>query len=566
MGNDALEESAHIHADHKIEEAMGKGEKENVIEMDVDEALEVGGPCGISQTVLQLLFMCACVTVTYHAVESYFTGNDPPWKCVSDTNDTDVVVNASTFCKINYDKVITSDSVNFYERCKLKRQEWEYSTDKDYSFVTEFDLICGKTAIAAFVSGSLFLGGLLGCMITGIIADKYGRKLVMIVSQALVIASSIGCSYAADVWQLTGARMILGGAQMACYAVGYTAILEFVAPSYRTVSGMMYQMMFCLSQLFIDLVAYYHREWRSLQFYSSFACALPLLFCFLSPNSPRWLTSKGKHLKAKNVLETIAKYNGNPLPAFQIKSQHVTENDSYTYLHLFKSWKLFLTTSVLSYIWITCALLYFAIALESSNLGGNIYQAFGLTAIADLPSYFTALLACNMLGRKKTVLGSTFFAGVFIGCAALVPQSYEYKYVVNIVLVMIAKFFTTSAFNGLFLWTFEIYPTVLRSQGSSYCVAWERFGAVCAPFLISVLQSINYILPYIIMCFAGVSCSLIGLVLPETNDCPTRETYQDFFDNSRTVFKTGNAEIEVSQVGCDNESLDKIEDVDNTVV
>merc|ERR1711936_952945 len=121
-----------------------------------------------------------------------------------------------------------------------------------------------------------------------------------------------------------------------------------------------------------------------------------------------------------------------------------------------------------------------------------------------MPSYFAALFACSYFGRKKTVLGALLFAGIFIGSVALVPQSYAHKYIINITLSMIAKFFTTNAFNGIFLWTFEIYPTVLRSQGSSYCIAWERFGAFCAPFMISMLQRVNYCLPYILMCVCGV--------------------------------------------------------------
>ena len=578
-----MEKNAEELKKEEVIKHLAEDEKNELVIMDVDEALEVGGPCGKAQTILQLLFMSACVTVTYHAVEGYFTGNNPSWRCTTRAINGTLTVSAghvtnssyrhvanmSSFCTKNYDKIIHSGSVDYYRRCELERSEWEYLTDRRYSYVTEFDLVCDRAVVAAFASGSLYLGGQMGCILTGIIADKYGRKIVMIVSQTFVIIASILCSYAANIWQLTAARIVLGGAQMACYSVGYTAVLEFIAPSYRTASGMMYQMMFCVSQLFIDIVAYYQREWRSLQFYSSFACALSLALFLATPNTPRWLTSKGRDQKAKKVLDIIAMYNGNQLPAYDLKSQSVTKKDNFTYFHLFMTWKMFITTSALSYIWITCALLYFAIALESSSLGGDMYQAFGLTATADLPSYFVALFACNYLGRKRTVLGAIFCAGIFIGSASLVPQTYENKYIVNVTLAMLAKFCTTTAFNGIFLWTFEIYPTVLRSQGSSYCVAWERFGAFVAPFLISVLQSVSYILPNLIMCICALSCAGFGLVLPETIDFPTRESYEDFFKepvniSEDDIEKNGGVRLNEQVRGCDNRGLDDIvESVNN---
>ena len=79
-----------------------------------------------------------------------------------------------------------------------------------------------------------------------------------------------------------------------------------------------------------------------------------------------------------------------------------------------------------------------------------MYQAFAFTCVADMPSYFVALFSCSYIGRKKTVLGSLLLAGTFVGGLALVPQTFTYKYVINIALSMIAKFFTTNAFNGIF--------------------------------------------------------------------------------------------------------------------
>ena len=340
---------------------------------------------------------------------------------------------------------------------------------------------------------------------------------------------SLLCSYTADLVQLMVARWCLGAVQMTCYSIAFIILSEFISPSYRTISANMFQLNLCLSQLVIDLSAYFERRWRYLQIHATLPALVGLLFFFMLPESPRWLLSTNKKEAAERVLEKIATFNGRPR-TIKLKgaAEEATPTKCYTYLDLFRSWDLFVQTAAQCAIWATVALVYYAIALESANLGGNMYQAFALSAAADLPSNFAAYWACNKLGRKKAVLGSLFLCGIFIGSLALVPRHESYTYHLNITLVVIAKFMVDLAFNGIFIWTFEIYPTCLRSQGWAVCVVVERVGALCVPFLTTMLQRVSHRLPFVIMAIASFGASFVGLVLPETNNMPTRETYEDF--------------------------------------
>ena len=51
-----------------------------------------------------------------------------------------------------------------------------------------------------------------------------------------------------------------------------------------------------------------------------------------------------------------------------------------------------------------------------------------------------------------------------------------------------------------------------------------------APFLVNVLQNLSYILPFIVMSAVTTATCVLALTLPETNNRPTRENYEDFFD------------------------------------
>ena len=251
-------------------------------EIDVDEALERSGPCGRFQFLTQVLFMYLVLTIGYQVVFTFFIANDPPWKCTS--NVTNIT---GHFCNHHFGEIIHSDSDYFYKRCNLHREEWTYTTKKDYSFVTEYDLVCDKASVAALASSMFYIGGLIGSVASGIVADTYGRRIVLIVSLAITIAASISCSYTIDVWQLTIVRGILGAAQMTCYSIAFIILSEFIAPSYRTISANMFQLTLCLSQLLVDFTAYFQRSWRNLQIYASIPCTLALIFflhfCLKSP-------------------------------------------------------------------------------------------------------------------------------------------------------------------------------------------------------------------------------------------------------------------------------------------
>ena len=70
-------------------------------------------------------------------------------------------------------KSIASDSDNFKKRCAMNTTEWEYTTARSYSFVTEFDLVCSKTSVAALATSAVYMGGMAGSSLAGL----WGCKL-----------------------------------------------------------------------------------------------------------------------------------------------------------------------------------------------------------------------------------------------------------------------------------------------------------------------------------------------------------------------------------------------------
>ena len=309
----------------------------------------------------------------------------------------------------------------------------------------------------------------------------------------------------------------------------------------------------CFSFFLIDLFAYYINNWRDLSRYAALPC-LPLLLivCFL-PESPRWLLD-GKNERAKQIMEKICNINFEP--TIITRSSTTSNEKKYTFADLFlKPTVLELTLSI-GALWIAIPIIYYSISLESSNLGGNMYQAFALSNMADPFAYIFSAYLCNRIGRKRASLGPLFISSIFLGLLAVIPRSLSCRYTINVTLIICARFASDIAGSVIFIWTFELFPTLLRSRGFFFCAVCDRLGLVAVPFIIRLLRKINFKLPFVIMCVLAISGSLIGLVLPETNRKPTRETYQDFF--SRPVSERFN-DNGIDNLGKESTDADNIQ-------
>merc|ERR1712013_862397 len=204
----------------------------------------------------------------------------------------------------------------------------------------------------------------------------------------------------------------------------------------------------------------------------------------------------------------------------------------YTYFDLIRGKHAAMLTLPQVFIWFTVSMAYYTIAFASSNLGGNIYQAFALTCTAEIPSKFAGFFVCTRLGRKKSCLVSLLLASAFALSTSAIPATFAHRYELNIALMMFARFFADIALQATYIWTFELFPTVLRLQGTAVCIMFERTGSFLAPFLTSVLYLVNPILPYAILMVFALWAATGGLLLPETNNQPTREEYEDIFRKS----------------------------------
>ncbi len=98
------------------------------------------------------------------------------------------------------------------------------------SIKTEFGL---STAQAGLLSSMSFIGMFLGAGISGMLADRFGRKVVFQVSMIFWGLGSVWCAYAPDATALGYARLLLGFGMGMEFPVALAIVSEFLPTANR---------------------------------------------------------------------------------------------------------------------------------------------------------------------------------------------------------------------------------------------------------------------------------------------------------------------------------------------
>lgn len=128
-------------------------------------------------------------------------------------------------------------------------------------------------------------------------------------------------------------------------------------------------------------------------------------------------------------------------------------------------------------------MVYYGISLSTSNLPGSMYLNAFLSGAVEFPGYLIVHLLLNRWGRKKLHFLTTFISGLFCTSAILLVYFAEKVQWAFILVSMLGKCFNTSAFAIIYIWTSELYPTVVRSAGVGIASMFARVATILSPFI-----------------------------------------------------------------------------------
>ncbi|XP_041663310.1 solute carrier family 22 member 5-like isoform X3 [Cheilinus undulatus] len=419
------------------------------------------------------------------------------------------------------------------ESCK---DGWTYSTEYyESTVVTEFNLVCGDLWKQPLTSLAYFLGGLSGCLVSGQISDRFGRKPVLFGAIAMLSVFSSALAFAPSWPFFTLLFYMMGVGQIASYVTLFVLGSEILVGSTRVLfSGLSLPIVYAFSMMLLPGTAYLVRNWRHL----SLIMTVPGLACMplwmLIPESPRWLVSCCRFQEAEMILRSAALKNQVEAPQVifvtaKVEKEEIQEAESYSLLDLLRAKKLRCLTLMLWLMWFSLGISYFGLSFNLSSLYGNPFLNYFLLSAVELPAYFASFLAARSLPRRQTYMGFVLLGALALFLIQITLQSYPS---LTLALVLIGKFGILAGSASLYIFTGELFPTVVRNTAMSSCAMFSRVGSSVSPYLVQLAVFYQF-LPWIVMGALSLLGVLLCFLLPETFKQPLPDTIQQMAATQR---------------------------------
>ncbi|XP_034529614.1 putative transporter SVOPL [Notolabrus celidotus] len=391
----------------------------------------------------------------------------------------------------------------------------------------------------ALVSTMVFLGFMMCGVLSGYIADRYGRWKVVFAGFVWSSYFSLLTSFAPTYGWFIFLRSMVG-CGVAAVSQGFVLKTEFIPAKYRAyllplasifwMTGSM--LIIVLGMLLVPTLG-----WRWM-IRISVAPSIILIFLFrFIPESARYNVSAGNIKAAVDTLQMIAKMNRSSLPPGRLAEPPVRERGNWRIL-LSPSYRR--TSILLWFSWFVASFGYYGSVLSSSELLEK-----NLLCVKDadlehqvkhrhedglcycipfaLSDYQTLLISClgevalvplnicllNVLGRKLTLTVLQTLAAILFMMLNICTTMFGFT-----VLLFLLRSLVSMNFNVVYIYTAEVYPTAARSLGMGFCTSFSRIGGMIAPFIAQVLMSQSVVLalsPFTVVCLI---CALGNFLLP----------------------------------------------------
>ena len=439
-------------------------------------------------------FPAAFLTLT-----SVFTARVPEWTCASEGACEDV------------------NTGELMELCDMDRELWKW-IDPKASIVSEWDLVCAHEYKVQLADSIFFVGFFFGAGLLGQLADAKGRVYGLYLSTTLASIGVILAAASNGYWMYFFCMSLRGFGCGGLGVASYVLCTEVLGVKWRAVLGISTQYFWSAGIALMAGIAYTLPEWRQFAAFAGFSgvAYIALTFKYLM-ESPRWYLATGQTDKAQDVMVQLAKASSrsNTVKLPPLKQQRTAKGLNVTAVFPFPALRHRLIA--MAYIFCITSLVYYGLSLNVGSLSGSIYINTFISGIVEFPSHAFAQIAVDKLGRKMTLVLLMSIAAVGVLSSALFSGSMQ------VTVSMIGRFGIAGSFNMIYLYTTELFPTIVRSACLGTCSLAARLGGIIAPGII-LAQAISPALPPIFLGAAAASACLVTLTLPETQGVVIEES------------------------------------------
>lgn len=328
------------------------------------------------------------------------------------------------------------------------------------ALAVEWKLAANQVGLLAAINS---IGMAVGALAAGSLADKFGRKAVLLWTLVVFSAASGLSALASSFAALCALRFVAGFGLGGELPVASTLVSESVPAGERGRAVVLLESFWAGGWIVAALVAYYvipEYGWRTAFVIGALPCLYALVLRRSIEDSPRFLAApKGRKL---GFGERVAAVWSSP--------------HRRTTVMLWVLWFCVVFSYYGMFLWLPSIMLHKGFGLVKS------FEYVLLITLAQLPGYFTAAYFIERLGRKFVLAGyllmtgaSAIWFGVATSEATLLAAG------------VCLSFFNLGAWGAMYAYTPELYPTSVRSTGVGMAASFGRIGGVIGPYLVGML-------------------------------------------------------------------------------
>ncbi|XP_058146768.1 solute carrier family 22 member 13 isoform X3 [Dasypus novemcinctus] len=407
---------------------------------------------------------------------------------------------------------------------------WDYPENKPPSLKNEFDLVCERKPLKETAQAVFMAGLLVGAFAFGSLCDWIGRRAAILVQLLVIAVTSLATAFVPSFELYVALRFAVATAVSGFALCHVTLLTEWVGPSHRTRAVVLTQSAFSVGTMVLAGLAYGIRSWRLLQVAGSAPVCLLFFYYWALPESARWLLAKGRVEEAKQVIQKAASVNRRKLsPA--LLSQLVPEKtaSSGNTLDLLRRPQLRKMTLILLCVWFVDSLGYYGLSLQVGDFGLDIYLTQLIFGAIEVPARYSTIFLTQRFGRKWSQSGTLILGGLMCIAIIFVPTDLP---VVVTALAVVGKFATAAGFTISYVYSAELFPTIIRPTGLGLVGVSSRTAGILTP-LVLLLGEYQAYLPMLLYGSLPIGAGLLCALLPETRDQPLQDTIGDLEQGPR---------------------------------
>ncbi|KAL1299367.1 hypothetical protein HN51_043813 [Arachis hypogaea] len=464
----------------------------------------------------------------FHTMVMIFADREPEWRCTATTSAACGVVGST---------------------CEIRPDDWEWIGGRGGATVSEWGLVCGDKFKVGLVQSLFFAGCMIGAGIFGHLSDSFlGRKGSLMVVCALNAIFGCLTAFSPNYWIYVIFRLLTGFSTGGVGLCAFVLATEPIGPTKRGIAGMSTFYFFSIGIAILSAVAYIFQTWRALYIASSIPSILFvfLVIPFLS-ESPRWYLVRGRVTEAMKIMSNIASTNGKHLPSgvllaldeeTEVQAEAKTEALTLTYknnnnkslenkdavggsiVDVLRSPVTRIRLILMVAINFFCSVVYYGLSLNVVNLDTNLYMNVALNAVAEMPAFGITAILLDKFGRKPLAIGTMWFSGLFCLLGSLMGNVGVWK-LIRMVCGILGIFGMAGTYNLLFIYTAELFPTVVRNAALGCATQAVQMGAILSP----VVVVLGGWLPFAVFAVCGIVGGMFAFYLPETLNQPLYDTF-----------------------------------------